>query len=51
MMFHTIDQKLHEEEPEDDGFLQAFNDAADEDWPDFTEEAENADDEEETTDI
>ena len=40
-----------EEEPEDDGFLQAFNDAADEDWPDFTEEAENADDEEETTDI
>lgn len=40
-----------EEEPEDDGFLQAFNDAADEDWSDFTEEAENADDEEETTDI
>ena len=39
-----------EEELEDDGFLQAFNDAAD-DWSDFVEEAEDADDEEETTDI
>lgn len=40
-----------EEEPEDDGFLQAFNDAADEDWSDFAEEVEDADDEEETADI
>ena len=39
-----------EEELEDDGFLQAFNDAAD-DWSDFVEEEEDADDEEETTDI
>ena len=41
-----------EEESEDDGFLQAFNDAADEDWSDFiTEETEGTADEEETTDI
>lgn len=39
-----------EEELEDDGFLQAFNDAAD-DWSDFVEEAEDADDEEKTADI
>ena len=39
-----------EEELEDDGFLQAFNAAAD-DWSDFVEEAEDADDEEKTADI
>lgn len=28
-----------EEEPEDDGFIQAFNDAVENDWADFTEES------------
>lgn len=43
-----------EEEPEDDGFLQAFNHMAGEDWNDSVdteEETESIDDEEETADI
>lgn len=43
-----------EEEPEDDGFLQAFNHMAEEDWNDSVdteEEMERIDDEEETADI
>lgn len=43
-----------EEEPEDDGFLQAFNHMAGEDWNDSVdteEETERIDDEEETADI
>lgn len=42
-----------EEEPEDDGFIDAFNDAAENDWSDSTdkEEMEDLDDEEETSNI
>lgn len=46
----AVKTKTGQDDEEDDGFLQAFNDAAD-DWSDFVEEAEDADDEEETTDI
>lgn len=42
-----------EEEPEDDGFIDAFNDAAENDWSDSAdkEEMEDLNDEEETSNI
>lgn len=41
----------NDEEAEDDGFLQAFNNIADEDWSDFVGEMEDTDDKEEAADI
>ena len=40
-----------EEEPEDDGFLDALNESATDDWDPGAMEGEDGDDEEETTDI
>ena len=43
-----------EEEPEDDGFIDAFNSAVEDDWSDSVddeEETEDLDNEEETADI
>lgn len=42
-----------EEEPEDDGFIDAFNDATEDDWSDSAdkEETEDLNNKEETTDI
>ncbi len=40
-----------EEEPEDDGFLDALNESAADDWDPGAMEGEDGDDEEETADI
>nr|DAU62359.1 MAG TPA: hypothetical protein [Caudoviricetes sp.] len=40
-----------EEEPEDDGFLDALNESAADDWYRGAMEGEDGDDEEETTDV
>ena len=40
-----------EEEPEDDGFLNALNESAADDWDSGAMEGEDGDDEEETADI
>ncbi len=40
-----------EKEPEDDGFLDALNESATDDWDPGAMEGEDGDDEEETTDI
>ncbi len=40
-----------EEEPEDDGFLDALNESSADDWDPATMEGDDSDDEEETADI